>query len=122
MVRPSTQPSSRRRATKAAAHGAKPEALAPRNPIVGSLPVCCAPATSGHAAAAPRNGMNSRRLIGPPVQEKGIVSAQTRTMEEAEFVRQAAVLDVRFGSKADIAARLSDVRFTPKSEHRPDSF
>src|SRR5262252_1249517 len=70
MVRPSTQPSSRRRATKAAAHGAKPEALAPRNPIVGSLPVCCARATSGHAAAAPRNGMNSRRLIGPPVQER----------------------------------------------------
>src|SRR5262249_62423351 len=34
----------------------------------------------------------------PPGSRKGIVSAQTRTMEEAEFVRQAAVLDVRFGS------------------------
>jgi hypothetical protein len=27
-------------------------------------------------------------------------------------------LDVRFGSKADIKARLRDVRFTPKSGHR----
>jgi hypothetical protein len=27
--------------------------LAPRNPIVGSLPACCARAASGHAAAPP---------------------------------------------------------------------
>jgi hypothetical protein len=29
-----------------------------------------------------------------------------------------AALDVRFGSKADIEARPSDVRFTPNSGHR----
>jgi hypothetical protein len=34
-------------------------------------------------------------------------------MEEAEFARQAAILDVRFGSKADITAVLINVRFTP---------
>src|SRR5262244_3536956 len=69
MVRPSTQPSSRRRAAKAAAHGAKPEALAPRNPIVGSLPVCCADVLMGHVAVAPTiSVMNSRRLIVAPAE------------------------------------------------------
>jgi hypothetical protein len=38
-------------------------------------------------------------------------------MEEAEFVRQAVVLDVRFVSLADIEVRPSNVRFTPKSGH-----
>ena len=43
----------------------RPKRAAPRNPMVGSLPDCCARAASGHAAAAPPSSvMNSRRLIG----------------------------------------------------------
>jgi len=73
-VRPSTHPSSPSRAAKAAAHGAQPEALAPRNPIVGSLLVCCADVLMGHVAVAPTTSvMNSRRLIlSPP--GKGILT------------------------------------------------
>ena len=49
-VRPSIQPSSRSRCTKAAVHGLMAEGvLAPKNPMVGSLPACCARAASGHA-------------------------------------------------------------------------
>ena len=37
--------------------------FAPKNPMVGSLPACCARAASGHAAAAPPSSvMNSRRF------------------------------------------------------------
>jgi hypothetical protein len=39
-------------------------------------------------------------------------------MEEAEFAGQAAVLDVRFGSEADILGDLPDVRFASESGHR----
>jgi hypothetical protein len=67
MVRPSIQPSSRSRATKAAVHGAQAVASPPRNPIVGSLADRCARAASGHAATAPPiNAMNSRRLTRSP--------------------------------------------------------
>src|SRR5262245_60606643 len=38
----STQPSLRRCATKAVLHALKADASAPRNPIVGNLPGCCA--------------------------------------------------------------------------------
>ena len=51
-VRPSIQPSSRSRCTKAAVQWLQAEGRrAPRNPMVGSLPGCCARAASGHAAA-----------------------------------------------------------------------
>ena len=62
-VRPSTQPSSRSRSTKASIHSLAAErVLGPRNPMVGSLPGCCARAVNGHAAAAPPSSiMNSRR-------------------------------------------------------------
>ena len=53
-VRPSIQPSSRRRCTKAATRWLPVEGVAtPKNPMVGSFPGCCARAASGHAAAAP---------------------------------------------------------------------
>jgi hypothetical protein len=40
---------------------------APRNPMVGTFPACCARAMSGHAAAAPPSSvMNSRRLTRSP--------------------------------------------------------
>src|SRR5262245_43273148 len=64
MLRPSIQPSSRRRCTKAAIHLLSADrVLAPKNPIV--FAGCCARAASGHAAAAPPTRvMNSRRLMG----------------------------------------------------------
>src|SRR5262245_39394884 len=64
MVRPSLQPSSRSRWTKAATNRLQVAGVvAPRNPIVGSFPACCARAASGHAAAAPPSkAMNLRRL------------------------------------------------------------
>ena len=37
--------------------------LAPRNPIIGSLPACCARAASGHATAPPSSVMNARRFM-----------------------------------------------------------
>ena len=53
-VRPSIQPSSCSRCTKAAVHGPQAEAAAvPKNPIVGSFAGCCARAASGHVAAPP---------------------------------------------------------------------
>ena len=40
-------------------------------------------------------------------------------IEPSHFhISTGATADVRFGSKADIEARLLDVRFTPKSGHR----
>ncbi len=54
IVRPSIQPSSRNRCTKAATHWPWDEGVpATRNPMVGSLAACCARAASGHVAAAP---------------------------------------------------------------------
>ena len=63
-VRRSIQSSSCSRCTNAAAHRLQDEAEAePRNPMVGSLPACCARAASGHTAAAPPSRvMNSRRF------------------------------------------------------------
>ena len=53
-VRPSFQPSSRSRCSKAAAHCPAVEGVCPpRNPMTGSFPACCARAASGHVAAAP---------------------------------------------------------------------
>src|SRR5262249_31841312 len=70
---------------------------------------CCARTLSGHTAAEPAMAlMKSRRLIAYP--------------ENEQWYRQTLVpwkgsRNVRFGSKADIAARPVDVRFTPKSRH-----
>src|SRR5262249_36569589 len=55
--------------------------VAPRNPMVGSFPGCCARAAIGHAAAGPPSSvMNSRRfipainryLIGPALRGTGV--------------------------------------------------
>jgi uncharacterized protein DUF6166 len=64
-LRPSVQPSSRSRCTKAVIHGPQLEGVAePKNPIVGSFDGCCARAASGHAAVAPHTSvMNSRRFL-----------------------------------------------------------
>jgi Poly A polymerase head domain len=66
--RPSIQPSSRSRCTKAA--NSRPSAdgvIAPKNPMIGSFVGCCARAPSGHAAAAPPSSViNSRRFTRSP--------------------------------------------------------
>jgi len=60
-VRPSIQPSSRSRCTKAAVHWLWTEGVvAPKKPTIGNF-ACCALAASGHAAAPPTSVMNSRR-------------------------------------------------------------
>jgi hypothetical protein len=67
-LRPSIQPSSRSRCTKAAIHWLVADAVLEfKNPMVGSFEGCCARAASGHAVAAPpRSVINSRRLIAYP--------------------------------------------------------
>src|SRR5262249_34681718 len=63
-LRPSVQPNSRRRCTKAAVHALQLACvLTPKKPMVGSLAGCCALAASGHAAAPPMSVMNSRRFM-----------------------------------------------------------
>src|SRR6516162_3762508 len=54
MVRPSIQPSSRSRCTKAATHWPWVAGVAePKYPMVGRVPGCCARAATGHAIVAP---------------------------------------------------------------------
>ena len=67
-VRPSIQPRSRSRCTKAATDWlVAVGVLGPKNPMTGCFAACCARAASGNAAAAlPRSVMNSRRLIVAP--------------------------------------------------------
>src|SRR5262249_1881760 len=64
-VRPSIQETSRSRSTKAAIRLASAAGVPwPMYPMTGSLPGCCARATSGHPAAAPPSSvMNERRFI-----------------------------------------------------------
>jgi hypothetical protein len=40
--------------------------VAPKTPMVGSFPGCCARAATGHATVPPSRVMNSRRLTWPP--------------------------------------------------------
>ena len=63
-VRPSIQPSSRSRCTKAALRQLSTEALVGfKNPMVGSFSACCARAPSGHTARLPTsNETNLRRF------------------------------------------------------------
>src|SRR4051794_29209279 len=66
-VRPSFHPSSLSPCTKAATHLLQADGVAaPKNPIVGGLPLCCARVTSGHADAPPTSVMNSRRFTRSP--------------------------------------------------------
>ena len=114
-VWPSIQPSSLSRCTKASVLNFSATAVvAPKYPIVGSFG-CCARAASGHTIATPPTSvMKSRRFITPPRSSKRSIVAATTGSPEG--LHQA---DVRFGSKADVEARPSDVRFTPESGHSP---
>src|SRR5882724_6388917 len=109
IVRPSIQPSSPSRCTKAAVHGPQPEASAPRNPIAGSLREGCARATSSNPPAPqPRRAMISRLFndrIGPLMvsdASEDIESARTRqegvgTIFAFLFPRRLALLEVIAG-------------------------
>ena len=70
---------------------------------------CCARAASGHVATPPISVMNSRRLILVPRPQKSIVTTLFGILE--------GLIDVRFGSKADICAAIGHVRFAPESGH-----
>jgi hypothetical protein len=59
ILRPSIQPSSRSRCTKAATAWPWTEGVVPpRYPMRGTFAACCARAASGHAAAPPMSVMN----------------------------------------------------------------
>jgi len=69
----------------------------------------------------PKSLMNSRRFMGFPRAEDHAGQVNNITFLDRELCRdtlpgQAA--HVRFGSKADIRCRLTNVRFTPESGHR----
>src|SRR6516164_5052835 len=91
--------------------------------------LCCARALSGQAAADPAIPlMKSRRRIA--FTKAGTTPDRMRLQQgfatdemgfRGQFAQQqSCAAHVRFGSKADIAASLSDVRFTPKSGHRQE--
>ena len=66
-VRPSLQPSSRNRCTKAATRWLSTAGVVgPKYPIVRSLVTCCARADTGHAAAPPSSPMTPRRFTRSP--------------------------------------------------------
>jgi DDE family transposase len=71
-LRPSIQPSSCRRCTKALTRWLSSEdVLGPKNPMVGSFGDCCARAARGHMIAAPpRRVISSRRLTPSPQPPK----------------------------------------------------
>jgi len=81
--------------------------LAPKNPIVCSLPACCARATSGHAAIAPPTDvMNSRRFncircpqAGSPGQDTVLASIS----QGLAAVRNFDPTNDRLGSRVSIS-------------------
>src|SRR5215472_10046948 len=113
-VRPSIQPRSRSRCTKAATHWLIAKGvLEPKNPMVRCFANCCARAASGHAAAPPTSVMNSRRLIASPQgSEQSIVAGQTGRLE----VDKTALGDVRFGSLTDIGDVRAMSALLPKAD------
>jgi hypothetical protein len=99
--------------------------------MVGSFPACCAPAVSGHETADPAiNLMKSRRRIAAPKAQSlcGLCFGTTQLQQgfppggmgfDRHFAwQQSSGPNVRFGSKADIAAPPTNVCFTPKSGRR----
>src|SRR5262249_1570715 len=89
---------------------------------------CWARAASGHAVAEPTIALTkSRRRIACP-KRSGPRQIRRRLQQgfttgemgfRGQFAqRQSETAHVRFGSKADIAASPTNVRFTPKSGHR----
>jgi hypothetical protein len=78
-VRPSIQPSSRIRCTKAEVHVLHPASdPAPKYPMVGSLFVCWAAAVNGNVAV-PKSVIKSRRLMFPLFAPCKAISYQVKT-------------------------------------------
>jgi hypothetical protein len=48
------------------------------------------------------------------------LNRECRRLFRALYYQQSTSTDVRFASKADVAARLNKFRFTPESGHQPD--
>ena len=84
--------------------------------MTGTAGACCARAASGHAAAKPVTLMRSRRLIVAPEAQTAMVAISAGALEGA------GVVDVRFGSLADMLRCGSHVRFSGdcdrKTRHR----
>src|SRR5262245_38459142 len=77
-------------------------------PTLGTVG-CCPNAKNGKPITTlTTNVMNPRRRIAAPEVEKNIVAGQTRPVKGCP--------DVRFGSKADICAAKSDVRYYPNRD------
>jgi len=85
-------------------------------PITG-IADCCARAARGHAAAATRRVMSSRRFTAQCLRAS---TERDSTTGGSAAVRDLDPVDVRFGSKADTAASRSHVRFTLESGQRAD--
>src|SRR5215470_7433947 len=71
------------------------------------------------AARLPPPRLPTSALHGPALAVLKVIkdAGQSNTPKTARWGRLSGLVDVRFGSKADIAARQCDVRFTPKSGH-----
>ena len=109
-VRPSIHPSSRSRCSKAATHWPAAARVCPlRNPMVGSLPDCCARAASGHANAPPRRVMKSRRFMGSPPQGGGrtLPHRCTRTRKSSDRAKVFRCAHSNGRSSARLARRFS---------------
>jgi hypothetical protein len=63
------------------------------------------------------SGLSDDRVRLP---DNSLVSTVARSHEPTDRCMIDEVIDVRFGSEADIEARQSDVRFAPNSGHRID--
>src|SRR5262252_8098043 len=72
------------------------------------------------AARLPPPRLPTSALAGPALAVLKVMKdeGQSNTPKTARWGRLSGLVDVRFGSKADIAACLINVRFTPKSGHR----
>jgi hypothetical protein len=87
-----------------------------RTPIRFIRSNCCARTASGNIAAT----VLQADELAPPHCHSGIKTGhRTARSEQTERGRGLEANDVRFGSKADMAAHSSDVRFTPESGHSP---
>src|SRR5262249_1395163 len=75
----------------------------------------CAP----HARACDRYASNPRYEVAPPhYSPPKVWDEASYRVKPARWKWLVGLHDVRFGSKADIAAFPTNVRFTPKSGHR----
>src|SRR5260221_657729 len=98
-VRPSIQPSSASRRTKAAVQALHAEDVAPpKIPTVGSF-ACCADAASGHAAAA-RYKRAAFHCSVPPVRAYNRKDTTPQLRQEPATLRDFKPVDDSFGSVA----------------------